>query len=400
MSPELTALIAEAKQTTCADWASRQGWKLRRTGAELIGPCPKCGGTDRFGINTVKDVWTCRVCGVGGDAIYLVCFLEDLQVVQACERIAGRSAAAPVDPERAAALERQREIDDARREAEAEQYRQKARSDAHAVWSKARGNEMAVVAAYLDRRRLGGGHWNLAATGWHDGMPLRFMPERAYWHDRRAVHTGPAMIAALQMPDGRFAGIHQTWIDLGRPKGKIEIDDPKKPGAMLPAKKVLGIKKTAAIRLLTPPDAHRMVMGEGIETTATAFAHAFEPGTAYWVGVDLGNMAGRAARRPGGGLVHDMPDMADVECFMPPDWVEELVYLCDGDEPEKHTVEKVKRGLRRARRRREAMRAAGVDVAPLSIKMVPPAAAGTDLNSIAMAEAVGEGALEEVSGAA
>ena len=63
-------------------------------------------------------------------------------------------------------------------------------------------------------------------------------------------------------------------------------------------KKVIGSKKGGAIRLFTPKPAHRIVMGEGIETTLTAAAHAFEFDTAYWAGVDLGNMAGRAARRP------------------------------------------------------------------------------------------------------
>ena len=55
------------------DAAKRLGAKLRQAGAcEFAGPCPLCGGRDRFSINTKKDVFNCRGCGVGGDAVDLV----------------------------------------------------------------------------------------------------------------------------------------------------------------------------------------------------------------------------------------------------------------------------------------------------------------------------------------
>ena len=40
------------------------------------GPCPKCGGTDRFAINTSKQIWNCRGCQRGGDVISLVQHLD------------------------------------------------------------------------------------------------------------------------------------------------------------------------------------------------------------------------------------------------------------------------------------------------------------------------------------
>jgi hypothetical protein len=51
---------------------ARRGIKLRRSGQELIGPCPVCGGADRFSINTKKKIWNCRGCAKGGDVIALV----------------------------------------------------------------------------------------------------------------------------------------------------------------------------------------------------------------------------------------------------------------------------------------------------------------------------------------
>ena len=55
-----------------ADAVARLGLQLRRQSRELIGPCPRCGGRDRFAINIGKQVWNCRGCSRGGDAIELV----------------------------------------------------------------------------------------------------------------------------------------------------------------------------------------------------------------------------------------------------------------------------------------------------------------------------------------
>lgn len=45
---------------------------LKRHGPELCGPCPRCGGTDRFAVNDRKQVFNCRRCQTGGDVISLV----------------------------------------------------------------------------------------------------------------------------------------------------------------------------------------------------------------------------------------------------------------------------------------------------------------------------------------
>lgn len=41
----------------------RRSFKLRREGLERVG----AGGEDRFAINTKKQVFNCRGCGIGGD---------------------------------------------------------------------------------------------------------------------------------------------------------------------------------------------------------------------------------------------------------------------------------------------------------------------------------------------
>ena len=93
-------------------------------------------------------------------------------------------------------------------------------------------------------------------------------------------------------------------------------------------------------------------------------------------------MAGRAARSVTGGQIWDRPDLDDRDSFTPPGWCEELIYLCDSDEAETHTEEKVIRGLRRALALREEARERGDDLPPLAVSYVPPLGGGRDLNDL------------------
>jgi DNA primase len=62
-----------ARAVRLEDEIARRGIKLRKSGAELVGPCPVCrDGDDRFAINIKKQVWNCRHCKKGGDVIELV----------------------------------------------------------------------------------------------------------------------------------------------------------------------------------------------------------------------------------------------------------------------------------------------------------------------------------------
>lgn len=67
----------------------RRGVKLKRVGAEHLGPCPKCGGEDRFAINPAKGVWNCRGCEAGGDTIKLVEHLDGVDFIAACTTLTG-----------------------------------------------------------------------------------------------------------------------------------------------------------------------------------------------------------------------------------------------------------------------------------------------------------------------
>jgi CHC2 zinc finger len=94
----------------------RRGIKLRGT-IEREGPCPKCGGTDRFSINTKKQCWNCRGCNAGGDVIALVQHLDGVDFLGACTVLAGDFTSA--GPHRKAADERKIVAEEYRYEDEA-----------------------------------------------------------------------------------------------------------------------------------------------------------------------------------------------------------------------------------------------------------------------------------------
>ena len=78
-----------ARAVRIEDVAQRHGVKLRREGKELVGPCPRCGGDDRFAINVKKQLWNCRGCGRGGDVIDLVEHLDSVDFTTACTTLLG-----------------------------------------------------------------------------------------------------------------------------------------------------------------------------------------------------------------------------------------------------------------------------------------------------------------------
>ena len=411
MSPELTALRDEAMKTSCEAWAIRKRWALSGRG-DMAGPCPVCGGNDRFSINSRKNVYNCRKCAISGEGVIaLVMDTEKVEFVAACEIITGRKASDPVDERRMEELRRQASADARRKAADESAYRERARKGAGADWALTVPLSAApYVLDYLAGRAIDLTDFDLSMLGVIRGNPeLPWTEEFKDEHGNRGwrtLHVGPTMLASIVLPArmivpgdplGRFGGVHITWLDPTQPKGKLILPHDEK-GKPRPSKKVRGSKRGGAIALFTPPPPRRIVMGEGIETTATPLVHAFEADTAYWAGIDLGNMAGKALRMDGT-TIHEQPDMADLGCFLPPDWCEELVYLGEGDDASVHSRDKCLRGLRRARRLRELARVERPELSGLKIIYVPPAAADGDMNDLAMREA-GEAAASGLGGAA
>jgi phage/plasmid primase-like uncharacterized protein len=87
--------IARARSAPIAAVLAARRHHLRRCGGELIGPCPVCGGRDRFAVNVRKNIWNCRGCGKGGDVIALVQHLSGCDFATAIERLTGEDWPAP-----------------------------------------------------------------------------------------------------------------------------------------------------------------------------------------------------------------------------------------------------------------------------------------------------------------
>lgn len=358
----------EALAMDMADLADRLGIAgLKRAGRELTGPCPQCGGRDRFSINTAKGVFNCRSCGAKGGPIDLVMFDRGLSFPAALDWMCGaRNEVSPAER-----IERQRKAEASRREREAREIR--ARADAvraaHDVWQAGEKAQDSPVHDYLALRGVP-----------RDAYPrlpvcLRFHPDLPYMEEIDGrwveVHRGPAMLAAIQSADGRFQGVHRTWFDLRRVKGKPDIRHPV-TGEAMKAKKTLGSVKGGAIRLT--PLAPVMIMGEGIETTLTALLADVPPEACYWAGVSLGNMAG--SRRLGQGLKYaGLPDLGDGRAFVPPEGVTRLIYVQDGDSEPRLTRANLLAGLRRAMALRPGLRGQVVeapDGVDLNDLILPP----------------------------
>jgi hypothetical protein len=81
--------VARARAVPIGEEILRRGINLKRVGAEFVGPCPRCGGEDRFAVHTKKNIFNCRGCSVGGDVIKLVEHLDGVDFNAACTMLAG-----------------------------------------------------------------------------------------------------------------------------------------------------------------------------------------------------------------------------------------------------------------------------------------------------------------------
>lgn len=363
MTAALDAFVEEARSVSVTEAAVILGYTLSR--AEFAGPCPVCGGRDRFSIST-KQAWNCRQCGRGGrDGIGLIAHARghDLSsrtgFLTACSEALQRDI--PADGERESDEQRAERLaaieDRRRRNAEAarlasNEFREKAISKGRGIYFNGRKIAVGEHSAVSDYLRLRTG-FDMPDAIWAN---IRIDPMHSYWSSRKderghhpCLHVGPAMIAPFVDLDFRVTGCHETWIDLSRgPKFRPVISDGGDP---LPTKKMQGVKKGSMIPLFGLMAASRWVGGEGIENgLAIAGAEGFRTDTFYFAAGDLGNLAGPADpasafyhptlktvdKRGRARAVHvqgpePRKDIEPGEALELPEHVAQLVLLADGD---------------------------------------------------------------------
>jgi len=90
MNPYDIAALKE--RTDLGELAARYTALRKVTANEQAGPCPKCGGKDRFHLNAAEGWFFCRQCHPQrGDVIELVRWLEGASFVEACERLGAQT---------------------------------------------------------------------------------------------------------------------------------------------------------------------------------------------------------------------------------------------------------------------------------------------------------------------
>jgi Toprim domain/CHC2 zinc finger len=128
-----------AKTTPIEAEIARRGMKLIGRGADRCGPCPICGGRDRFSINLKKQVWNCRGCSKGGDVLDLVQHLDDADFRTAVRTLAGTERK-PITPTRPPATSKHDDAENSER--------------ALRIWNDASPIAGTLAEVYLHGRKL------------------------------------------------------------------------------------------------------------------------------------------------------------------------------------------------------------------------------------------------------
>lgn len=214
---------------------------------DLAGPCPNCGGKDRFSINTIKRVFNCRGCGARGHgAIDLIMFMDGCDFKTAVDIIAGNGQA----PRRSLPTqgEKPAERDD----------NAKRRDIAAIVWRSSRDPRGTLAEIYLKSRAL-------ELPGAAAGEAIRFHGRCKFdseWH--------PAMVClARDIITNKPQGIHRTAL---APDGTAI----KRNGKTY--RLSLGLVAGGAIKI--DPDeevTQGLCIGEGVETCLSGKQMGLQP---------------------------------------------------------------------------------------------------------------------------
>ncbi len=330
------------------DLAVRAGryTNLKRKGREWSGLCPfHREKTPSFTVVPSKGFYHCFGCGAHGNAVDLLVGLEGMNFKDALAELAAEAGVEfpGADPGR---VKRKRAPVAVAEAAPADDAlaRKKNRERAFRLWREGGPLDGSPAEAYLVEARA-------IPLKFVRGNPvLRAAARVDYWAviagRLSKIHTGPALLAAMQYADGKFAAVHITYL---RPDGSGKLELYEAPGKKRPAKKVRGAPGGAAIRL--SPPAARMAAGEGIETVLSVAPQGL-PG---WAAYSLDNLAGaglgtgeRDPRDKRKRLPSTVPDMGRPGMQMPPE-CRHVTYLGDGDTKDPLMLEaKLKRAAARA----------------------------------------------------
>lgn len=209
--------------------AVKYGAVLKRVGRESTGPCPACGGRDRFSVNPTKNKWFCRGHGGGRGSINMVMHLAGLSFLQACEELTGEPnptgarAKPPSEQEQAARAQMRRDSDAraARRAAQEKAYMDDTREGAAAIWSAGAPLAGTLAETYLRSRGLDLAEWP-DVLRFHAGLPYPGKPKPYPALVCRVDDMGGELTAVWRIylrEDGRKADVENAKLGLGPAAG-------------------------------------------------------------------------------------------------------------------------------------------------------------------------------------
>ncbi len=283
--------IATARSVRIEDELASRGVRLRGK-VERIGPCPRCGGRDRFSVNVRKQLFRCRPDN-GGDGIAMVQHLDDCSFAEAVHTLTGIKPGRPapiVDPAKMAAVRAKAERDEIDRLTDEAQRFMRAMD----IWSEAARVETTPTEVYL---RI---HRRVEIPAGASGAVLRFHPACPFGDTRhpclialvRNIITDEpqAIVRTALNPDG-------TALKIG---GKT-------------ARKALGPIGEGAIKLSDNAEITTCLgIGEGVETALSLRSTPEFGLSPVWALISAGGLA-------------NFPVLAGIECL----WI-----TVDNDKPD------------------------------------------------------------------
>lgn len=249
-----------------------RGVKLRgRT--ERTGPCPRCGGTDRFSINTRKQVFHCRRCQRGGDVITLVQHIDGVDFPKAVETLLGSPVRLADTPHRADGPK-------GSGSSEADEYERQQHRKAAWFWQNRKPITGTPAELYLRKARRYQGTIPLT---------LAYLPPLIPQHHH-------ALIAAFAIAQETAPGRLLAPVDVGAVHLTFLKADGSGKADTKPNKIILGRPCGLPIMVAPPGDALTLVIAEGIEDGLTAHEAT---GAAAWAAGAAGFMPALADKVPG-----------------------------------------------------------------------------------------------------
>jgi Toprim domain/CHC2 zinc finger len=261
------ARVADARTIRIEDETAKRGIKLRG-GVDRCGPCPRCGGTDRFSINIKKQVFNCRGFE-GGDVIALVQHIDGVSFADAIAYLAGAEPSSIVSNIRKQPGPAVKQRDEAAERQQRKPVAADNREFARRLWCQAVDPRGTIVEGYLRSRHLD-------LPGEVANETIRFHPDCHFGSERL-----PAMVCLVRnVRTGEPQAVHRTAI--GRDATAIKRDGKT-------FRMSLGPIAEGAIKLDPDEDvALGLCIGEGVETCLSGRQMGLRP---VWSAVNTGGVA-------------------------------------------------------------------------------------------------------------